>query len=67
MIDNQSYWQSHTIGWLVYEDDKQVKITMEYHLSLSGDEVLYTCKCIPKISILAIEEFEKGKEYWKHP
>ena len=62
-----SYWQSHTAGWLYYEDDVQIKVSMEYHVDLEGDELLRDCKAIPRISILLIEEFDKGKEYWRHP
>ena len=63
-----SYWKSHTVGWLYYEDDAQIKVAMEYHTDLEGDELLRDCKAIPRISILLIEEFpDKGKKYWEHP
>ena len=45
----------------------QIKVSMEYHVDLEGDELLRDCKAIPRISILLIEEFDKGKEYWRHP
>jgi len=62
-----SKWAGHTVGWLIGEDDTQFKIAQEYFINDYGKELFYSVKAIPRISILLIEEFDKGKEYWKHP
>ena len=62
-----SKWQAHTACWLYDEDDTQFKVAMEYHINDAGDELLRELKAIPRISVLLIEEFDKGKEYWRHP
>ena len=62
-----SKWGGHTTGWLYDEDDTQFKVAMEYYINDYGDELFRELRAIPRISVLYVEEFDKGKKYWEHP
>ena len=49
-----SCWDTYTVGWLYFEDEKRINVAQEYHENENGDILLRECKSIPRISVAGI-------------